>query len=63
MSCSGGGWGDPLERDPVSVLRDFRDGIVSRRTMREVYGVVAAEGGRAVDEDATGALRAEMQGG
>ena len=31
--------------------------------MREVYGVVAAEGGRAVDEAATGALRAEMQGG
>ena len=63
QSPGGGGWGDPLEREPGMVLRDFRDGIVSAETMRETYGVVAADGGRAVDEDATGALRAAMRNG
>ena len=63
QSPGGGGWGDPLEREPSSVLRDFRDGIVSGETMRGVYGVVAADGGRAVDEDATETLRAEMRNG
>ena len=38
-------------------------GIVSAVTMRGVYGVVAMEGGRAVDEDATGALRAAKREG
>ena len=36
----GGGYGSCLERDPAFVLRDVRDGKVSARSAREVYGVV-----------------------
>ncbi len=35
----GGGYGDPQERDPELVLRDVRDGFVSRRAAKEIYGV------------------------
>ena len=38
--ASGGGYGDPLERDPQSVLEDVIDGLVSEQAAQEVYGVV-----------------------
>ena len=60
QSPGGGGWGDPLDRDPGSVLRDWRDEIISADTMGDVYGVVAAEGGRTVDAAATAKLRASL---
>ncbi|MBM4262781.1 MAG: hydantoinase B/oxoprolinase family protein [Deltaproteobacteria bacterium] len=37
---SGGGYGDPLDREPERVLRDVENGLVSRQEAREVYGVV-----------------------
>jgi N-methylhydantoinase B len=40
---SGGGYGDPLERDPQLVLADVTDGLISRETARDVYGVVIDE--------------------
>ena len=52
-SPGGGGFGDPLEREPERVLRDVRDGIVSVEAARQDYGVVIAPGGRRVDADAT----------
>jgi N-methylhydantoinase B len=58
-SPGGGGWGDPLDREPARVLRDVRDGVVSAAAAREVYGVALAGGG--VDEAATAALRGEMR--
>ena len=60
QSPGGGGYGQPLERDPAAVLRDWRDGIISDATMRDVYGVVAAADGKSVDSGATEALRASM---
>ena len=56
----GGGYGDPLERDPEAVLDDCRTGAVSVQSARDVYGVVLAEGGGAVDAPATEALRESM---
>ncbi len=53
----GGGWGDPLERDPELVLLDLRRGLVSVDGARR-YGVIIVNG--AVDAAATQALRAEM---
>lgn len=53
----GGGWGDPLARDPELVLRDVIEGHVSVEGAREGYGVVIANG--AVDAAATERLRAE----
>jgi N-methylhydantoinase B len=57
LSPGGGGWGDPLDRDPAMVLRDVRDGVVSETAAAEVYGVVLSGDGSAVDDAATAALR------
>ena len=35
----GGGWGDPLERDPEAVRLDARNQIISLGSAREMYGV------------------------
>jgi N-methylhydantoinase B len=42
----GGGYGDPLERDPDLVARDVEDGLVSVERARDVYGVVLMDGER-----------------
>ena len=36
----GGGWGDPLEREPNLVLDDVKDAFVSTEAALERYGVV-----------------------
>ena len=36
----GGGWGDPLERSPESVLRDVKNQKISLRSAREDYAVI-----------------------
>jgi N-methylhydantoinase B len=38
--AGGGGYGDPLEREPALVLTDIRNGLVSRDTAEPLYGVV-----------------------
>lgn len=55
----GGGWGDPLQRDPAAVVRDVRNGKVSLAAARRDYGVVLDEVTLAVDEAATAALRGQ----
>ncbi len=61
----GGGWGDPLDRDPQAVLDDVLDEYVSVDGAHEDYGVVLtgslADLTLAIDEDATDALRAERR--
>jgi N-methylhydantoinase B len=42
-SSGGGGYGDPLERDPGLVLRDVELGFVSSEAARSTYGVVVTE--------------------
>ncbi len=56
-SPAGGGWGDPLTRDPEAVLRDLRDGLISAEAARETYGLAVSADGRRVDEAATARLR------
>jgi N-methylhydantoinase B len=58
---SGGGYGDPLEREPERVLNDVEDGIVSRQEAREIYGVVLEEEDPVLDLAATDELRASLQ--
>lgn len=48
---NGGGYGDPLLRDPERVARDVRDRAVSVDAARRLYGVVVVAG--SVDEGAT----------
>jgi N-methylhydantoinase B len=60
LSTGGGGYGDPLERDPEAVSADVRDEIVSRAAARDVYGVVLDPQTGRVDLTATEALRKEL---
>ncbi len=53
----GGGYGDPLEREPAAVLADRDEGVVSVETARDVYGVVFDGDRSAVDAAATEARR------
>jgi N-methylhydantoinase B len=39
-SGGGGGWGDPLERDPAAVAGDVRNGFVTLEAAAETYGVL-----------------------
>jgi N-methylhydantoinase B len=59
---AGGGYGDPLRRDPVLVREDVADGFVSAEAARTDYGVVLTGPG-AVDEAATIDLRKQMAAG
>ena len=56
----GGGYGDPLEREPSRVLDDVLDGKVSLEEARESYGVVVRPDTLEVDEEATGERRAHL---
>ena len=51
--AGGGGWGDPLEREPERVLEDVVDGKVTADAALFDYGVVLTNGGSAVDAQAT----------
>jgi N-methylhydantoinase B len=59
----GGGYGDPLVRDPERVLADVRDGAVTVAAAERDYGVVVT-GGRGsweIDAEATRALRSRIR--
>jgi N-methylhydantoinase B len=56
----GGGYGDPLLRDPEMVGRDLATGKISARGAHEIYGVVVKPDG-AVDSQATDARRRELR--
>jgi N-methylhydantoinase B len=60
MTPGGGGFGDPRERDPLSVADDVRRGLVSLKGAAEDYGVVVDPETLAPDEAATVALRRAM---
>jgi N-methylhydantoinase B len=59
ITWGGGGWGDPLERDPELVGLEIRQGLVTPEGARH-YGVAADENG-AIDSEATDKLRAEIK--
>lgn len=61
-SGGGGGYGDPLDREPERVAEDARMGYVSRAAARRHYGVVLAPTSLAVQEAATRRLRERMRG-
>ncbi len=61
VTWGGGGWGDPLERDPELVALEVRRGLVTAAGARR-YGVVLTEQGL-VDGGATESLRAQLRSG
>ena len=56
----GGGYGDPLERDPQAVLDDCLAGVVSFDSARRIYGIAFTDENNAVDARDTEALRNEL---
>jgi N-methylhydantoinase B/oxoprolinase/acetone carboxylase alpha subunit len=65
-TTGGGGWGDPLEREPELVCEDVIEGRVSPHAARDDYGVVLIAGRDAdhwqIDAAATAARRGKMRG-
>jgi acetone carboxylase, alpha subunit len=61
VSGDGGGYGDPLERDPALVARDIENGTTTKRAARDVYGVVLDETSFTVDAVGTDQLRASKR--
>lgn len=61
ITWGGGGWGDPLARDPALVAKEIAQGLLTAEGAH-CYGVVIGEDG-AADEGATQELRAAMRAG
>lgn len=59
VSPSGAGRGDPYQRVPEAVLRDWQAGRVTEKGARDDYGVVLANG--VVDLEATESLRSKRK--
>jgi N-methylhydantoinase B len=66
LDNSGGGYGNPLDRDPNRVLYDVLENWETMERARDIYGVVLtgtiAEDTLAVDMEATRTQRAELAG-
>ncbi|MES2303095.1 MAG: hydantoinase B/oxoprolinase family protein [Pseudomonadota bacterium] len=60
VTWGGGGWGDPLDRDPALVAKEITQGLVTAQGAL-AYGVVIT-GDSTVDEAATVSLRETMRG-
>jgi N-methylhydantoinase B len=59
ITWGGGGWGDPLDRDPALVAKEIAQGLVSVEGARE-YGVIVDAAG-VVDASASEALRTQLR--
>jgi N-methylhydantoinase B len=60
MCASGGGYGDPLDRDPPAVREDLRQSRVDADTARNIYGVMFTDA-LEVDPEATLRLRNSLR--
>ncbi len=63
-TTGGGGWGDPLEREPERVALDVTQGKVTAESARREYGVVLRQmesGAYGADRGATETLRATLR--
>jgi N-methylhydantoinase B len=60
VATGGGGWGDPLEREPAAVANDVRASLVSETAAADLYGVALGPSGRP-DVAATDARRATIR--
>jgi N-methylhydantoinase B len=57
----GGGWGDPLERDPELVLNDVINEYITIDEAREIYGVVIDKQTLKIDIEKTKELREKFR--
>src|SRR5207244_11629959 len=61
-TCGGGGWGDPLTRDPMRVRQDVARGFITVRGARDDYGVALDPATLEIDKQATDEERARRAG-
>ncbi len=61
ITATGGGWGNPLARDPREVAADVKNGYVTVETALQSYGVVIDPASLALDTAATAKTRQERQ--
>ncbi len=62
QNSGGGGFGDPILRDPELVLQDFRNNLVSKEAALENYGVILSGDKKpAIDAEATEKQRAGIK--
>ena len=59
ITWGGGGWGDPLDRDPALVGKEITQGLITATGARD-YGVIASENG-VVDLAASRTLRSKLR--
>ena len=59
--AGGGGWGDPLDRDPDLVRKDVWNEKLSCEYVRSEYGVVIDKDSLEIDYEATAALRDQLR--
>ncbi len=62
LATGGGGWGDPLQREPRRVLVDFLDEYITLDQARESYGVIIDPQSLRVDLEATARERSRRLG-
>lgn len=60
-SGGGGGWGDPLERDPELVKMDVKNEYITIDVARDVYGVVLDSKTLEINWSATKELRSKLK--
>ncbi|MGI9422510.1 MAG: hydantoinase B/oxoprolinase family protein [Hyphomicrobiaceae bacterium] len=61
VHAGGGGWGDPLERDPDAILEDVRNDFLSADRAAMDYGVVIDTASWTIDVDATAERREQIR--
>jgi N-methylhydantoinase B len=60
IGAGGGGYGDPLLRNPIRVEDDLREGKVTAEGAARAYGAVFAADGTTIDQAATASRRAAL---
>jgi acetone carboxylase alpha subunit len=58
---AGGGYGDPLERDPEAVVQDAELGRISQKVAADLFGVTYDPATHRLDEQGTAELRAQAR--
>lgn len=58
---SGGGYGNPLDREPEMALKDVLDGYVSIEAAKKDYGVIINQETLNIDYESTNKLRKELK--
>ena len=57
VTAGGGGYGNPMERDPQLVLEDYIEELLTAQEAKDLYGVIIDESRREIDQEATAELR------